>query len=86
MSELTDDSPMPFGKYGPKPRGEGLTMANIPDRYLTWIYDQQLAGKICYGDAQRVKDYCEENAAVLGIKIFKKKKKKLKKTELEKQI
>jgi len=32
--KLTDESPMPFGKY------KGEKMANVPASYLKWIYDE----------------------------------------------
>lgn len=37
--ELTDLSPMPFGKYGPKPKGEGLLMQDVDASYLLWLWD-----------------------------------------------
>lgn len=36
---LTDLSPMPFGKYGPKPKGEGRLMQDVPATYLIWLWD-----------------------------------------------
>lgn len=38
-AKLTDESPMPFGKYGPKPRGEGRIMKRVPPGYLLFIWD-----------------------------------------------
>jgi uncharacterized protein (DUF3820 family) len=36
--KLDDLSPMPFGKYGPKPKGEGRNMADVPARYLHYLW------------------------------------------------
>lgn len=36
---LTDESPMPFGKYGPRPKGEGRKMKDVPAEYLLWLWD-----------------------------------------------
>lgn len=33
MDKLTDNSPMPYGKY------RGTAMANVPADYLLWLYD-----------------------------------------------
>lgn len=35
MSKLTDDSPMPFGKY------QGTKMANVPAPYLLYLHDKK---------------------------------------------
>lgn len=40
MKPLTDTDPMPWGKYGPKPRGEGLIMRNVPASYLFWLWTE----------------------------------------------
>lgn len=37
--ELEDLSPMPFGKYGPKPKGEGRIMQDVPAGYLLWLWE-----------------------------------------------
>lgn len=34
-----DDDPMPFGKYGPKPKGEGRMISGVPASYLAWLKD-----------------------------------------------
>lgn len=66
MSEiLTDQSIMPYGMH------KGKKMIDVPDSYLQYHYDQQLAGKMNRYDAKRVEQYCIENAAALGITIFK---------------
>lgn len=56
---LTDESPMPFGIH------KGKAMANVPDKYLRWLYE---SGK-CFGE---VKKYIEDNSDVLNIEIEKK--------------
>ena len=53
---LTDNSPMPFGKY------KGTAMANVPADYLIWIYDN---GK-CNAE---VKTYIIDNLDVLKNEI-----------------
>jgi uncharacterized protein (DUF3820 family) len=54
--ELTDKSPMPFGWY------KGEKMANVPARYLVWLYDN----KKC-NDA--VRGYIEDNMDALKVEI-----------------
>ena len=56
MGTLTDESPMPWGKY------KGDKMTNIPASYLLWCYDN---GK-CSGD---VKEYIRDNYDVLNEEI-----------------
>ena len=36
MKELTDDDPMPFGKYGPG--REERIMGDVPASYLHWLW------------------------------------------------
>lgn len=59
--KLTDESPMPFGKYA------GAKMANVPADYLIWLYDN---GKT----SEQVRQYIEENKDVLDIEIERKRK------------
>lgn len=40
MSILTDQSKMPFGKY------KGKTLAEIPDSYFIWLYDDGVQGDL----------------------------------------
>ncbi|MDR1223260.1 MAG: DUF3820 family protein [Tannerella sp.] len=54
--KLTDSSLMPFGRY------KGEKMANVPARYLMWLYDN----KKCNDD---VKGYIEDNMDVLKAEI-----------------
>lgn len=35
--ELTDDSPMPFGKYGPH-KGDPKKMKDVPAQWLHWYW------------------------------------------------
>lgn len=37
MTELTDTSPMPFGKYGPD-KGNPRLMQDVPAWYLHWLW------------------------------------------------
>lgn len=52
MEKLTDESPMPFGKY------KGVKMANVPASYLLWLHQN---GKC----NQQVEEYIDENMDVL---------------------
>jgi uncharacterized protein (DUF3820 family) len=54
--KLTDESPMPWGKY------KGDQMINIPASYLIWCYDN---GK-CSSD---VKEYIKDNLDVLNEEV-----------------
>ena len=60
---LNDDSPMPFGKYGPKPKGEGLTMKDVPARYLHWLWTTQ---GMEHDKTNAVADYIRRNKGVLA--------------------
>lgn len=53
---LTDNSPMPWGKY------QGVQMANVPATYLIWLYEN---GKC---DPQ-VKAYVDDNLEVLKLEV-----------------
>lgn len=55
---MNDLSTMPWGAH------KGKLMANVPDNYLKWLYENNK----CSGD---VKKYIEENADVLKIKLKK---------------
>ena len=56
---MTDDDPMPFGRYGPKPKGEGRLMRNVPASYLHYLWTHGL-------DPQSdVAGYIRENLAAL---------------------
>jgi uncharacterized protein (DUF3820 family) len=56
MSELTDESLMPFGKH------KGERMIDVPAWYLLNLYDHDW----CYG---AVKDYIKENEDCLRLEI-----------------
>lgn len=49
---LTDESPMPFGKF------QGDKMANVPASYLLWIFKENKC-------ADLVAQYIEDNMDVL---------------------
>lgn len=53
---LTDNSPMPFGKYKDK------AMVNVPAVYLIWLYEQGVSH-------QGVKAYIEQNWTVLKNEV-----------------
>jgi uncharacterized protein (DUF3820 family) len=52
---LTDESPMPFGKY------KGTEMVNVPASYLIWLYDQRPGMKPWGEEAEAVRNYTIEN-------------------------
>lgn len=56
MKILTDNSLMPFGVH------KGKAMANVPDHYLKWLYENNKCNA-------EVKAYIEDNAEVLNIEI-----------------
>ena len=58
---ITDTSPMPFGKYGPKPKGTGQLMQDVPASYLNWLWHDGLKE-----DKQsEVAEYIRKNLSVL---------------------
>jgi uncharacterized protein (DUF3820 family) len=62
VKQLTDTDPMPWGKYGPKPRGMGLLMLDVPPEYLFWLWTEggKEHDKVC-----PVADYIRRNLNVL---------------------
>jgi len=56
--ELTDNSLMPFGVY------KGEKMANVPAKYLMWLYDNNKCN-------QPVKEYIEENMDAIELELKK---------------
>jgi len=60
MEKLTDLSPMPFGTH------KNEKMANVPARYLLFIYEQDWIDKW-----PRVKGYIEENYRILQMQAKK---------------
>lgn len=61
MEKLTDESPMPWGKYKDK------KMEDVPADYLLWCYD---TGKTC----RLVKEYVRDNLDVLKMQAAEKQK------------
>lgn len=57
--ELTDDSGMPFGKYGPK-KGDHRRMRDVPASYLLWLWDDGI-----WQESGPVHDYIEKNFSAL---------------------
>jgi uncharacterized protein (DUF3820 family) len=62
MEKLTDNSPMPWGKY------KGDKMVNVPASYLLWLHENNKCG----GD---VKEYIIENLDVLRKELNRTSKK-----------
>lgn len=56
-AELTDESPMPFGKH------RGTRMEEVPASYLLWLLDEIPAA--AEGDRGLVARYIRRNQAVL---------------------
>lgn len=65
FTPLGHDSPMPFGKYGP--RGEGLSMAEVPAEYLHWLWRESGFANFgrLVGDSGSVADYIRRNLVAL---------------------
>ena len=61
MSELTDESLMPFGKH------KGEKMANVPAYYLIWLYEND---KCSFA----VRKYIQDNLDVLKEEVNQAKK------------
>lgn len=55
MDPLTDDSPMPWGKY------QGTKLVNVPGHYLLWIY-HNMRRSLSTGP---VFDYIEDNLTII---------------------
>lgn len=53
--QLTDDSPMPFGKF------QGQKMINVPGHYLLWIRDNMKRSS----GTKHVFDYIDDNLEIL---------------------
>lgn len=62
MAELTDNMPMPFGKY------KGIAMVNVPPDYLIYLYDNGLPDG-------NVKQYIEDTMDILRKEIIENKQK-----------
>jgi uncharacterized protein (DUF3820 family) len=60
MAKLTENDPMPFGKY------KGERMIDVPASYLLWYLEN--------GNEGNVMDYCIENKQVLELEVKNKKK------------
>lgn len=57
LYEVNDNTVMPFGKF------KGEKMANVPAKYLLWIYEQYW----CVG---AIKKYIKENLEILKKEQF----------------
>lgn len=66
---LTDQSPMPYGKHGPAPKGAGHIMKDVPPGYLLYIWDVDdglwLGGPHLAPNQQAVRNYIETSFAAL---------------------
>lgn len=62
MKRLHDTDPMPWGKYGPKPKGQGLLMQDVPASYFHWLWTEggKKGDKVC-----PVADYIRRNLILL---------------------
>lgn len=58
MAKLTDECPMPYGKY------QGTAMANVPSDYLLYIYKENKLNA-------EVREYIYENLEVLESEVKK---------------
>ncbi len=56
-TKLTDESIMPWGVH------KGKKLANVPDHYLKWLYDNNK----CHG---ALKEYIEDNAEIIGVEVL----------------
>jgi len=56
MNKLSDESPMPWGKY------KGIQMINVPASYLIWCYDNDKC-------SDNVREYIKDNYDVLKEEI-----------------
>lgn len=63
---LKDDSMMPMGQYKNK-----LQMANVPAKYLLWLWDQWGTTKPFGAEAQAVADYIADNLDALRKEVNK---------------
>ena len=59
MNELTDLSPMPFGKFKGKP------MQDVPVRYLNWLWEEIRKSGVTNAEAAQVEFYIRKNLHAL---------------------
>ena len=65
--KLTDESIMPFGMYSKPPFRR--KMANVPAKYLMWLWDKQGSTKPFGEEATAVRNYINENLDVLKKEV-----------------
>lgn len=63
MATLTDDSPMPFGKYGPKSK-DPRPLKKVPAGYLLWLWEGT-SGPELYKQTGGVADYIRTNFSAI---------------------
>ena len=66
MTEYTDDTIMPFGKYGRTPLKAGLPLKEVPADYLLWLYKQSWV-KISWAGLYK---YIEKNLRALKEEVL----------------
>lgn len=59
MKQITDETPMAFGKF------KDLQMGDIPAKYLLWLGEQMAKEKNLPEWKKKIFDYIEENIDVL---------------------
>jgi len=62
MKELQDTDIMPWGKYGPPPKGINARMENIPASYFHWLWTE---GGKKFDKQCPVADYIRRNLKAL---------------------
>lgn len=62
MKLLEDTDPMPFGKYGPKPKGEGFVMSDVPAAYFHYLWEAGLKNEV---KSNPVAEYINRNLEAL---------------------
>ncbi|HMP91128.1 MAG TPA: hypothetical protein PJ991_13070 [Kiritimatiellia bacterium] len=65
MKELQDSDPMPWGKYGPPPKGIGARMENVPASYFHWLWNHEDGPMLKFNKQSEVADYILRNLAAL---------------------
>jgi len=65
MKELQDTDPMPWGKYGPPPKGCGARMENVPASYLFWLWCDEDGPMLKFNKQCPVADYIRRNLNAL---------------------
>lgn len=67
MKELQDTDLMPWGKYGPPPKGIGARMENVPASYYHWLWCNEDGPNLQSNKQCPVADYIRRNLNVLKL-------------------